>query len=652
MKKTCRECGLEFETKTSATLCNRDHYRTCVICGKQFLVPRRTLNGSKDDIPQTCSKECRAEKRKQTNIAKYGGEAPASSKEIRQKIVATNLAKYGTEHPTQSEQVKQKTKATCLERYGVASYFETDEIKQLRHTRFDDEATKQKILAKYKATCLERYGVEHVSAVPEVREKFKSTMKERYGVEYTGQSKGLREKVLATTREHYGVDFPFQNEEVMNRIKQTNQLNYGVDNPMQRPEVLQKVQKTCLERYGDTCYLQSEEGKAKTKQRLQEKYGVDYFSKSSVWKVSRVSDPNQIQYLMEFDSDPVAFISKYYPDGKPTYADLLKQLGVRWDGITDRLKAIDSLDLIQPIFSTMEKEVIEFISNLDNNIRIEKNTKAVITPYELDLYLPDYKFAIECNPTATHNANNNVFNQEPHTSSYHKMKTDLCEQQGIFLFHIFGYEWEHKSEIIKSMIANILGYNQMKIYARKCDIREVSSEDAWAFLNTNHRQGATRSSVNLGLYYQDELVSLMTFGKMRSTIGTSKAIDNSNNYELVRFCSKLNTSVIGGASKLFKYFCKNYAFDNIISFSDRAHTKGNLYETLGFTQVSTSHHGYVWVDGKDNAYHRVNAQKHNLKRFLGDDTIDLSKTERQIMVEHGFVQVYDSGVITWKYTRA
>ena len=91
----------------------------------------------------------------------------------------------------------------------------------------------------------------------------------------------------------------------------------------------------------------------------------------------------------------------------------------------------------------------------------------------------------------------------------------------------------------------------------------------------------------------------------------------------------------------------------VISFSDRAHTRGNLYSTLGFRTKHMSDPGYVWVNySTDTAYHRSNAQKQNIKKFLHDDLIDLSRTEKQIMEEHNFVQVYDSGTKLWEYTNS
>lgn len=298
----------------------------------------------------------------------------------------------------------------------------------------------------------------------------------------------------------------------------------------------------------------------------------------------------------------------------------------------------------------MEEEVIRYLKSLDSSIHVVSNTRSVIAPYELDIYLPEYNLAIECNPTATHNSSlADPWNGKPKTWNYHQTKTELCEAEGIFLFHIFGYEWTHKKEIIKSMLRNILNKNCYRVYARSTVVKEVTSEEADKFLIENHRQGRSVCSVRLGLYFDNELVSLMTFGKPRQTIASKSYQDS---YELIRFCNKLNVSVVGGASKLFKYFLKNYSVERIISYSDRAHTKGNIYPMLGFEKVRTSGAGYVWVDSKtDKSYSRNAAQKNNVRKLfdVDEETISTS-TERQIMESNGFVKVYDSGTILWEYS--
>ena len=357
------------------------------------------------------------------------------------------------------------------------------------------------------------------------------------------------------------------------------------------------------------------------------------------------------QAFHEFSTNPAKWIHDNYGDKHPTYFQICSRLNRPHSTVQQCIDRNNCSHLITKYVSTVEQEVTTFIRESLPDVVIQHNDRSVIKPKELDIYMPQLKLAIECDPTYTHNSSIGAHGEPPVPSGYHKMKTDKCEQAGIFLFHIFGYEWAHKTPIIQSMICNLLGQNANRLYARKCEIKEVDAIISYTFLEDNHRQGGVHSKVRLGLYHEDELVSLMTFGKMRNTIGTGR--DNLEDcWELVRFCNKLNTSVVGGASKLFSYFVEKYQPSRIRSFSDRAHTRGNLYDRLGFKEVTRSGPNYVWVDVEtDKACHRANAQKQNIKKFLHDDSIDLSKTEREIMVEHGFVQVFDSGTITWEWKR-
>ena len=226
---------------------------------------------------------------------------------------------------------------------------------------------------------------------------------------------------------------------------------------------------------------------------------------------------------------------------------------------------------------------------------------------------------------------------------------------GFFLFHIFGYEWTHNRHVIKSMIANLLGRTERIIYARDTYVSEEHSLEAVEFLRRNHRQGATYAKLRLGLRLKttDELVAVMTFNKMRSTMGRTADDEDENRMELSRFCTLCNTSVVGGASKLFKYFLAHSDCTQVISFSDRAHTLGKLYNTLGFTCPITTSPGYVWVNTlTDEAKNRVQCQKRNLSVLFRDPDINISEqTEQEIMMSHGYAQVFDAGLIRWTYNR-
>ena len=158
------------------------------------------------------------------------------------------------------------------------------------------------------------------------------------------------------------------------------------------------------------------------------------------------------------------------------------------------------------------------------------------------------------------------------------------------------------------------------------------------FLNTNHIQGACASKYKYGLYYNDELVSIMTFGKSRFA----------DEFELLRFCNKRDTCVIGGASKLLRHFLNEHAeITEITSYADRRWSKGNLYEKLNFVKTSVTKPSYFYVIGQTRENH-IKYQKHKLVA----SGFDSAKTEHEIMKERGIPRIYDCGTIKYVFTRS
>jgi hypothetical protein len=276
--------------------------------------------------------------------------------------------------------------------------------------------------------------------------------------------------------------------------------------------------------------------------------------------------------------------------------------------------------------SKPEKNLLKFLDGL--NINYKPNDRVFLNGKELDVYIPSHNLAIEFNGLYWHSE---LFKDK----NYHLKKTELCESKGIKLIHVFEDEWIHKQDIVKSRIKNILGLIENKIYARKCEIRIVNSNDSKIFLNNNHIQGCVNSSIRVGLYYNNELVSLMTFGKLRKSLGS---LSTDNKYELIRFCNKLNTNVIGGASKLLKNFIKNYQPKEIISYADRRWSQGELYENIGFEFIHNSKPNYFYV---------LNNLRKNRFSFRKDLLIkegyDIYKSEHEIMLDRCIYRIYDCG---------
>lgn len=600
MLRICKECGKQFETSSSRRqFCYEDHFRVCKYCSKPYLVPSNKLHSE----TSYCSEACRRAMLSELMSARpqYVCKCKLCGKEF---LSCNKTATLCSDlHPVICEACGREFMATPGQvRAGKKTCSESCRY-ALAHQKFMDNIDKN--MQAFRVSMLNKYGVDNPMKLLEIQKKAQATNCTRYGAAHFGQTDEFRKRCIATNQERYGVDWHMQTDEHKQSARSTCMSKYGVDNP----------------------------------------------GKVGAYIVDKMTDPSKLSNLMKFKEDPIQFIHDNF-DTAPTLAQLGDLCGIRDSSVGQLVDKLNLRSSVKYTYSVMEDEVYQFMTTLLDASKIIRNTFKVITPYELDLYVPEFQFAIECNPTITHNSSIPGFSKDdpPKPVSYHKMKSDMCRTRGIFLFHIFGYDWTHHKSVCQSMIASILGHTSSRYFARNLSVRNIDFITCSNFLDINHRQGKVNSKVRLGLYTADEeLVAVMTFSKMRNTIGTGK--DTCSTYwELSRFCSKLNTSVVGGASKLFKYFCRTYHPEVIRSFSDNAHTRGNLYSTLGFNEVRRSDPGYVWVNLKsDRAFSRNNAQKKNIRKFLNDPNIDLSKTEREIMIEHGFVQVYDSGTTTWEW---
>ena len=287
--------------------------------------------------------------------------------------------------------------------------------------------------------------------------------------------------------------------------------------------------------------------------------------------------------------------------------------------------------------SLSELELIKFFN--DNNIEIIENDRKILGNKEIDIVNLKRKIGIEFNGLYWHSE---LFKDK----NYHLDKTNLCQKKGIQLIHIFEDEWINKKVIVKSILKNKLGLITNKIYGRKCEIKKLSLNESKEFLNKNHLQGNVKSNIKLGLFYNNELVSVMTFEKLRKGLGNDD--DNKNYYNLNRFCNKVDTNIIGGASKLLKYFIKQYSPEEIVSYADKRWSKGNLYEKLGFKKIHETKPDYSYFHKNYvKRYHRFNFRKDNLKK-LGFDIEN--KTEHEIMINNEYLRIYDCGKIKYKYS--
>lgn len=472
-----------------------------------------------------------------------------------------------------------------------------------------NSAVLEKMRRSQEETYRKKYGVSHPMKTTQVVENFKNSMKEKYGVEHALQSDEILEKSRKTKMDNHG-NPTFVNPD---KARKTCLEKYGVDNVRKTPQYKEKYRETCLK-----------------------KYGRPHASKTEKFKIYHFTSMFEKFLKNErFTNFTAMFSLEDYKgvDGH-TYKFKCNRCGRIDNHSIEDGKPIKCVNCDKTSMSYFQKEIYDFIHYiLGTTADIKKNTRSVIPPLELDIFVPDLKIAIECNGLFWHSE---ILGRK--YKNYHLNKTQKCNEKYISLIHIMEYEWKNKQSIVESILRNYFNKNEIKIAARQCNIKEIKPKESNEFLNLNHIQGADRASIRYGLYYNEKLVSVMTFCKSR--------YDKKCQYEMSRYCNKLNTTIVGGAAKLFSNFVKDKSPTSVVSYNDRRYFTGSVYRRLGFDFIHNSPPNYFYIiDNYSNVRGRMEFQKHKLKNIL--PKFDTLKSEWENMKNNGFDRIWDCGNGKW-----
>lgn len=288
--------------------------------------------------------------------------------------------------------------------------------------------------------------------------------------------------------------------------------------------------------------------------------------------------------------------------------------------------------------SSYEVELHNFLKYY--NVNFETNRQILIGK-EIDILIPSINLGIEFNGLRWHSE---FYGKKD--KNYHLNKTILCNQKGYSLIHIFEDEYVNNKDIVFSKLKHLIkkDYDLPKIQGRKILVKEIYKNDAEIFLNKFHIQGFSSSTVYLGGFYNEELISVMSF--------KNGGITNKD-WELTRFATNYNYRYQGVGGKLFKYFIRNYNPKNVISFADRRWTinpNNNLYTNLGFELVSITKPDYRYYNSKIDKFkrfHKFSFNKNKLSKLYG---FPLTMTEKEMAIEAGFDRIWDCGLFkyVWK----
>ena len=407
-------------------------------------------------------------------------------------------------------------------------------------------------------------------------------------------------KTKATNLKRYGVEWTSKIN--VPKCKKTKLARYGSENYTN----IEKRNNTMIQRYGTTNnnLIPSKKQKTKETQLQNGTLSYDLVIKEKFIELASKFNQREISSITGMQEQT---IRKYYKKWNihPTYPK----------------SHCNSLG---------QTDIVNYIKALIPNINIEENNRKAIKPKHLDIYLPDYKLAIEYNGVFWH-ADNNI--TENFNKNKHLTKTELCNALGIRLIQIWSTEWRDKPDICKSIINNALGLSQI-IYARKTIVQQISKEEYKQFMDENHIQGYVHADKCIGLYYNNTLVSAIGIAHSR--------YNKQYKFELVRAATKIGYNVIGGLSKLLK----NSGYKEIFTYCDKRLFQGSGYEKVGFKFLYNTKPNYYYIEAStDKLLSRLKFQKHKLEKFFG--SVDHNLTEKEIMKSHGWFQLYDCGNSAW-----
>jgi hypothetical protein len=390
------------------------------------------------------------------------------------------------------------------------------------------------------------------------------------------------------------------------------------------------ISKSVIETKSQLNSIEIEKSNIKRKATMLSKYGVEYNSQrveiKDILCKSKLTNHNNT-LLNNYE-----WLYLQYETNKRTSVDIAQEIGVHYSTVLEHLKKYNFDIRKTNNYSIEENEIKKFIKD-DLRFSIIENDRNILDGKELDIFIPSANLAIEHNGLYWHSYGKN----DIENSRYHLYKKEKCLEKGINLIYITDYEWNNKRDIIKSMIKSKLGINT-KIYARKCDIIELKSAEARKFFDNNHLSGFISSRNYIGLLYNDNVVMCMSFGKNRFGEGI----------ELHRMASLLGNNVIGGASKILKYYVKNYPIDKIHTYCDFSHSDGSGYKCIGFNFIGKSDPNYFWTDRKNIISRYKTRHKSQLSKILGN-LYDSKLSERDNMMNAGYRRYWGCGNLIFEY---
>lgn len=623
-KKETKQQKLNKNKKISTTLKGKNKVEpiiyNCSYCGKEFELSKSQRKKYKEGITNLC---CGIQCSNKLIALKKRGKTYNNS--LSSQIIKFNCSYCGKEFELSNNQKQKYIKNNDVKLYCCTS---------CRNKAISKNNTKQKpTIFKKCSECGKEFELS--------KDQYYKYLKDN-GVDfYCSKSCSMKHinKFIDFNKRSEITQQLYQNKEWstnrLQKIKNTNLHKYGVENVYQSKEIKDKIKQIKLNKYGDMYYTNREKFKETYKNMSQDKKDIWHrkISKNMKQTLGNRTEQRWTNIKRKLSEAQKRVWESMTLKEKLQYCNALSKGQItRWENMTEEQKqqiiqkTMSNTNIRNRVISKINKEAAEFF-----NINIFEKQ---LGQYSYDLFKQPNTL-IEINPTYTHNTLQGTwYGAKPKNKNYHYTKTQYARENKYNCINVFDWDdWEKIKYLLQ---------DKETLYARKLEIKEVDKKECNEFLNNYHLQNSCNGQeIRLGLYKDNELIEIMTFGKPR--------YNKNYEWELLRLCTKPEYKVVGGAEKLFKHFIELVNPKSIISYCDNSKFSGEVYTRLGFTQKGKPSPSSHWSKGSEHI-------TDNLLRQRGFDQLfntnyGKGTSNEELMIEHGWLPIYDCGQMTFIWNK-
>ena len=195
--------------------------------------------------------------------------------------------------------------------------------------------------------------------------------------------------------------------------------------------------------------------------------------------------------------------------------------------------------------------------------------------------------------------------------------------------------WHNRNKQVKARILSLLGHNKT-IFARDTQIIKIDKPTLESFLGENHVMDAVSAKYKYGLMYKGVLVAVASYSSPKTFYRNEGEF---RSVELVRYASLQGLNVVGAMGKFLEHFIEQHKPDDIMTYTDREWSDGEVYEKIGFVKTEQTAPILFWIHPEE----MIRYPEHKISTQLQTECENLGIELADFLVQKGFRQIQNLG---------